>query len=159
MKATSLNHVSVVASDLQESIRFYVDFFGLEPVPTPNFGFPVQWMRVGDLQLHLFERSDPAPTYHHLALTVDDLDAVYSRAKQAGILDSETFGYHLFELPGDNVQLYIRDPGGNLVEVDWPELSKAGLEVRQDVRQLPHRQDEENQRATLFLGRTEAPAR
>jgi catechol 2,3-dioxygenase-like lactoylglutathione lyase family enzyme len=151
--------VSVVASDLQESIRFYVDFFGLEPVPTPNFGFPVQWMRVGDLQLHLFERPDPAPTYHHLALSVDDFDAVYSRAKQAGILDHDTFGYHLFALPGDNVQLYIRDPGGNLIEVDWPELSKVGPEVRQDVRPLPQHQDEENQRATLFLARTQAPVR
>lgn len=159
MKATSLNHVSVVASDLQKSISFYIDFFGLEPVPTPNFGFPVQWLRVGDLQLHLFQRPDAAPTYHHLALTVDDFDGLYSRAKQAGILDSQTFGYHLYQLPGDNVQLYIRDPGGNLIEIDWPELSRAGSEVRQDVRPLPQRQDEENLRATLFLGRSQAAAR
>ena len=151
MKAVSLNHVSVSAANLQESIRFYADFFGLEPVPTPNFGFPVQWLRVGDLQLHLFERPGEAPTYHHLGLTVDDFDAFYSRAKEAGVLDSKSFGHHLYELPSDNAQLYVRDPAGNLIEIDWPELSKLGPEVKQDIRPLPHPQGDENRRATLFL--------
>jgi catechol 2,3-dioxygenase-like lactoylglutathione lyase family enzyme len=151
LKATSLNHVSVSAQDLQVSTRFYVDLFGLEPIPTPNFGFPVQWLRIGDLQLHLFQRPGSAPTYHHLAFTVDDIDSVYARAKEMGILDGETFGHHLYELPGNNVQLYVRDPGGNLLELDWPDASHVGEEVRRDIKPLPHPQSEDNLQATLFL--------
>jgi lactoylglutathione lyase len=54
--APTLNHVSIIATDLEASARFYVDELGLEPLPTPNFGFPVLWLRAGDRQLHLFER-------------------------------------------------------------------------------------------------------
>jgi catechol 2,3-dioxygenase-like lactoylglutathione lyase family enzyme len=143
--------VSVSAPDLEKSTRFYVELFGLEPIPTPNFGFPVRWLRIGDLQLHLFQRPGSAPTYHHLAFTVDDIDSVYARAKAMEILDDETFGYHLYELPGNNVQLYVRDPGGNLLELDWPDVNSAGDEVRRDLKPLPYPQAEENQRATLFL--------
>jgi catechol 2,3-dioxygenase-like lactoylglutathione lyase family enzyme len=54
MAATNLNHVSLIARDLEESVRFYLEVFGMERIPTPNFGFPVHWLRVGPLQLHLF---------------------------------------------------------------------------------------------------------
>jgi len=57
-----INHVSIVAPDLQRSVQFYTEIFGAETIDTPNFGFPVQWLRVGDLQLHLFERPGSAPT-------------------------------------------------------------------------------------------------
>jgi len=77
--AVGLNHVSVVAHDLEESMRFYVDVLGLEPVPTPTFGFPVRWLKAGGLQVHLFERPDEPPTYAHFAFTVDDIVAVYER--------------------------------------------------------------------------------
>ncbi|MDI3339246.1 MAG: VOC family protein [Sphaerobacter sp.] len=153
MAATNLNHVSVIARHLDESIRFYEELFGMERVPTPNFGFPVQWLRVGRLQLHLFERPGEAPVYHHLGLTVDDFAAVYRAAKARGVLDGTTFGHHLYELPGKNAQLYLRDPAGNLIEVDYPDATELPADVRADMRRLADRypQSEENLRATLFL--------
>jgi catechol 2,3-dioxygenase-like lactoylglutathione lyase family enzyme len=123
--AVGLNHVSVVARDLAESIRFYVDVLGLEPLPTPDFGFPVQWLRAGDLQVHLFERPDEPPTYAHLAFTVDDVVAVYERARDLRILDHTSFGYAIAQLPGGEAQLYIRDPAGNLLELDHPDGAAA----------------------------------
>ena len=36
--ASALNHVSVVALDLEQSTRFYVDELGLTPLPAPDFG-------------------------------------------------------------------------------------------------------------------------
>ena len=57
--APDLNHVSVVAADLEASLRFYVDELGLEPLPTPDFGYPVRWLAAGDRQVHLFERPGP----------------------------------------------------------------------------------------------------
>jgi len=153
MPATCLNHVSVSATNLRESVRFYDELFGMQPVPTPNFGFPVQWLRVGPLQLHLFERPEEAPRYHHVALTVDDFESVYRRAKERDLFDAVTFGHHFYELPGNIAQLYLRDPSGNMVEVDAPNLSSLPADILADMKRLADKnpQSEENLRATLFL--------
>lgn len=153
MPATNLNHVSLVARNLEESARFYIDVFGMERIPTPNFGFPVQWLRVGPLQLHLFERPAGAPTYHHVAPTVDDFDAAYRKAQELGVHDHTTFGHHLYELSSDNVQMYLRDPAGNLIEVDWPDVNTLDPTIRAEIKKLAgaHPQSDENRRATLFL--------
>lgn len=153
MAATNLNHVSIVARDLEESIRFYEELFGMERVATPNFGFPVQWLRVGPIQLHLFERGDDAPVYHHIGLTVDDLASVFYRAKEMGIHDYETFGHHLYELPGNIAQMYLRDPSGNMIEVDAQDASSLPEDVLSEMRKLADKnpQSEENMQARLFL--------
>ncbi len=127
--AVGLNHVSVVARDLDESVRFYVDVLGLEPLPTPDFAFPVQWLRAGSLQVHVFERPDAPPTYAHFALEVDDVVSVYERARELGILDHASFGYAIAELPGGEAQLYVRDPSGNLIELDHPDGTAAREQI------------------------------
>src|SRR5688572_9517984 len=69
MKATGFNHVSINAHDLEEPVRFYTEVLGMEKIPTYNFGFPVQYLRLGDLQLHIFEREETeAPTFHHFGV-------------------------------------------------------------------------------------------
>lgn len=151
MIKTRLNHVSVCAVDLPLAVDFYRELFGLEELPTPNFGFPVRWMRVGDLQLHLFERPERVPEYQHLALSVDDFERVYRRAQQLGCLDDVAFGHHLYLLPGGIVQLYLRDPSGNLIEVDWPNVKTLDPELIAGIRPLPHPQVGDNLIATLFL--------
>ena len=78
MRATGINHVSISATDLEASTRFYEAVFGMERVATPVFETPVQWLRVGALQLHLFlDESGTAPSRHHLGLTIDDFAAAY----------------------------------------------------------------------------------
>ena len=42
-----INHVSVNALDLEDSVEFYVDLLGAERIATPNFGLPVQWLALG----------------------------------------------------------------------------------------------------------------
>ncbi len=161
MAATNLNHVSVSARDLGESVRFYEELFGVKRIPTPNFGFPVQWLRVGPLQLHLFERQVEAPVYHHVALTVDDFEAVFHKARARGIFDRTTYGHHLYELPGQQGQMYIRDPGGNLIEVDWPDVTTLDPAIVAEMKKLAdiNRQTPQNLRASLFLGLAEATSR
>lgn len=153
MAATGLNHVSVSASDLDQSVRFYCDLFEMEPVPTPNFGLEVQWLRVGNLQLHLFRQTVAAARFHHVAFTVDNFADTYRRVIELGIQDQETFGHHFYELPGDVAQLYLRDPAGNLLEVDAPNAGSLPNDVRVAMRRLAdtYPQDNENARATLFL--------
>jgi YD repeat-containing protein len=131
--ATGINHVSVHADDLEASTRFYEELFGAERLPTPNFGMPVQWLRIGRQQLHLFVRETDAPRYHHLAFDVDDFDAVYRNAKTLGVLDAATNDHALREHPSGWVQLYLRDPAGNLIEVDWPDAASLADDVRAEI--------------------------
>lgn len=152
MRATRINHVSISALDLEESTRFYVDVFGMERIPTPTFATPVQWLRVGDLQLHLFVDDAPAPTRHHLGITVDDFDAAYEAVKGRS---ADTWGWRLVELPSGQVQLYFRDPANNLVELNWPNVATLDrsrypeLERLEDhVQQGPSSED-----AVLYLTR------
>ena len=153
MATRSLNHISIVAEHLEESVRFDEEVFGLERIPTPNFGHPVQWLRVGDLQLHIFERPEEARRYAHFALTVDDLVTVYEKARARGCLDGDTFTHFLVQLPNGNVQLYVRDPAGNLIEVDWPDIASLPAELQAQCVRLKDRypQSDWNRQATLSL--------
>ena len=118
MKASGFTHVSVSAGDLDESVRFYEEFFGMEEVPSPEFSGPVRWLRIGDLQLHLFLDDDPAPPRHHFALDVDDFEAAYQKAQEWGVQVASGNYSTVRELPGGEAQMYINDPAGNLVEIN-----------------------------------------
>jgi catechol 2,3-dioxygenase-like lactoylglutathione lyase family enzyme len=50
MPTGGFTHVSVHAHDLEESACFYRELFGMEEIPSPDFPFPVLWLRVGTLQ-------------------------------------------------------------------------------------------------------------
>lgn len=153
MRATSFNHVSIVARHLEESVSFYRQMFSMTPLPTPNFGFPVQWLQLGNSQLHLFERPEAGPIYHHVSFNVDDFEVVYIRARDQGIFDTTTFGHHLYELPNNVVQLYMRDPAGNLIEVDWPDVRSLNRSIVADLKRLADRFDQSprNMDSTLFV--------
>jgi catechol 2,3-dioxygenase-like lactoylglutathione lyase family enzyme len=143
MKATSLNHVSVHAPNLEESARFYEEFFGMRRLPTPDFGYPVVWLQVGELQIHLFQRETPAPQYHHFALDVDDYARAFTEAKRRGILEGRPRKF-----PDGAVQMYIRDPAGNRIELDWPDASTLDHALFGDLERVPGPLD-----ATLYSGR------
>ena len=151
-RVTSVNHVSVVAHDLEQSLRFYVDELGLEPLPTPNFGFPVVWLRAGDRQVHLFERPGEPPSHAHFGLEIDDFTSTYRRMKELGALDHDTFGNCLYELPDGGIQLYVRDPAGNLVELDHPDASGVDAGAVPEYARLADRLPQEGEalRATLW---------
>jgi catechol 2,3-dioxygenase-like lactoylglutathione lyase family enzyme len=129
MKATGINHVSIHATDLEESTRFYEEFFGMRRVATPDFGYPVQWLEVGELQIHLFVRPAEAPVHHHFSLDVDDYGSAYAEAKRRGILQGEPR-----RLPDGAVQMYIQDPAGNRVEIDWPDAATLDGSVFGDMQ-------------------------
>ena len=148
-----INHVSVNALNLRESVAFYVELLGAEPIPTPNFGLPVQWMALGRTQLHLFERDLQPTSHHHFGVTVDDLEPVYRAAERLGAFEHRAFNHHLVVLPGDVVQLYIRDPAGNLVEIDHYGAERLPGDIRAELKGLWdfNEQSEENMRGRLFV--------
>jgi catechol 2,3-dioxygenase-like lactoylglutathione lyase family enzyme len=148
-----INHVSINALDLAESVDFYVELLGAQPIETPNFGIPVQWLALGRTQLHLFERDITPTSHHHLGITVDDLEPVYRVAERRDAFDDVAFHNRLVELPGDVVQLYIRDPAGNLVEIDSPGVDRLPADMRERLKALWdfNAHTEEQMQARLFV--------
>jgi catechol 2,3-dioxygenase-like lactoylglutathione lyase family enzyme len=153
--SSTINHVSVNAHDLEESVDFYVDLLGAERIATPNFGLPVQWLALGDrTQLHLFVREGTeATSHHHLGVTVEDLEPVYRAAERRDAFERTAFGNHLIELPGDVVQLYVRDPAGNLVEIDHHGVERLSEELRSQLQRVAENypQTEEQASGRLFV--------
>ena len=154
MTAISINHVSIHAQDLERSAAFYEQLFGMERIPTPTFAFPVAWLCLGRQQLHLFVRSDAQPPqFHHVGLNVDDFAAVYWRADEQRLRDDSAFFSGMYELPDGSVQMYLRDPAGNLVKVDWPDAHTLDARILEDLIPLNStvHQTGDALRATLFL--------
>lgn len=154
MKARGFTHVSVHAHDLDESVRFYQELFDMEEIPAPDFPFPVRWLRVGDLQLHLFQSEETAPSAHHFGLDVDNFEATYQRAQEMGVVEGEGYFSKVYELPDGAVQLYLRDPAGNMVEVNWPDVSTLDRSVLAGVEKVDAKTDQAA-KATLYLPRQE----
>jgi len=155
MRAKGFTHVSIHAYDLEESLRFYVEVLGMRRVPSPDFAQPVEWLELGGQQLHLFLSDGPAPQAHHIGLDVDDFEAAYRIASERGLFDGEVFGAEVRELNDGAVQMYLRDPAGNLVELNWPD---AGTLDRSVVTNIVHIEDERPQSdearlATLYPAR------
>ncbi len=136
MSATGFTHVSVHARDLEESVRFYEEMFGMEEVPAPDFPFLVRWLRVGNLQLHLFLSEDPAPRAHHFGLDVGDFEATYRKAEELGVRDEGGYYANVYELPDGAAQLYVRDPAGNMVEINCPDAGTLDRSVVGEIHKI-----------------------
>jgi lactoylglutathione lyase len=149
--ATRINHVSISATDLDTSVRFYTEVFGMHRVANPDFGFPVAWLAFGEVQIHLFERDVEAPRSHHVAIEVDDMERIIREVQARGVGDTAVFGHWLYRLPDGAAQLYLRDPGGNLVEVDHPDADSLDPAVTAEIRPLRRPQEGEAATATLWV--------
>lgn len=144
----AITHVSVIAEDVEESTEFYSDVLGCEPVETPNLGrqhdfdadedVSLQILEIGDQQLHLW--NDPAheteaTQFAHFGIHVDDFERVYRTAEDREIfamIGVDTAPPTVFEING-MAQLYLRDPTGNLVEVDHPNIDELDDSILENV--------------------------
>ncbi|MCU4974898.1 VOC family protein [Halobacteria archaeon AArc-m2/3/4] len=157
MGAIAFNHVSIHADDLEESAQFYEEVFDMERIPSPNFDVDVVWLRCGDAQLHLFDRDVDAPASHHFAVTVDDFEAVYEEIERRGLFDHDgdtsDEPQRMYALADGAVQLYVRDPAHNLIEVDWPDVETLEESIRDAIvdRADQNPQTGEAEDATLFM--------
>jgi catechol 2,3-dioxygenase-like lactoylglutathione lyase family enzyme len=154
MPQARLNHVSVLALDLEESTDFYVDVFDMEKLPTANFEVPVQWLQAGDCQLHLFEREMDAVPYYHFGLTVENFEEVYQRAKQDGLFANwdDYADSSIYRLPDGAAQMYLNDPAGNLIEVDYPDLDELDQSILDEVLDRRDLQPQTGEAARATIG-------
>jgi len=153
MRAIRINHVSVRAADIDASVQFYAELFGARPIATPYFGGILAWMQLGESQIHIFQRGEGWDRDAHFALEVDDFEAVYRKAEQMGAFDTKgNWGHHIFSLASGVVQLYLRDPANNLIEVVYHSVDALPDDIAAVVesRAAQHPQTEESARATFF---------
>jgi catechol 2,3-dioxygenase-like lactoylglutathione lyase family enzyme len=148
--ATGINHVTIVTRDLDEGERFYGELIGATRLPSPNFGTPVRWLRVGDVQIHMLQGESTGGA-GHFGITVDDIAPVYERARALGVLVPAVNGHYLWQLPDDVAQLYLRDPSGNLVEVNARGASALPDAVRADLRVVAEAQPQSDENLSARL--------
>lgn len=114
---SSIQHVNIMVDDLEAAVAFYRDIIGLELDDTADLGFPAQFMKLGGgQQIHINQLDDVTPERAHFAMRVDDFDGVSRRAVAAGVVEANTWG-HARRLPGGVMQMFVRDPSGNLIEI------------------------------------------
>jgi lactoylglutathione lyase len=114
---TNLHHVNVLVDILEEGVAFFRDIVGLELIDTPDQNFPSQFFALSNgTQIHMNELEDERPYRAHFCITVDDFSGLFRRMKAAGAIDIEPWG-KIRRLPSGAMQMFCRDPSGNLIEV------------------------------------------
>jgi catechol 2,3-dioxygenase-like lactoylglutathione lyase family enzyme len=113
---TSLHHVNVtVPPDLEATAKhFYGSVLGLKQVPKPATSRQSgAWYQIGNTQLHLsVEDEERALSSRHVCFTVSDLTEAEQRFRDAGV--------EIIADPRpnpDSPRFYVRDPGGNQLEI------------------------------------------
>jgi catechol 2,3-dioxygenase-like lactoylglutathione lyase family enzyme len=115
--ANRIHHVNLMVDDLDAADAFYGGFLGLERAATPDLGFPASFYTVNEhQQLHVNQLGDVHPERAHFCLRLADFDGIASRAIELGIVDARTWG-KARRLPSGEMQLFVRDPSGNLIEL------------------------------------------
>ena len=126
LQVKTIDHITIVVRDLEQSSRFYTDVLGMNEVERPNFEFPGQWFQAGSTQIHMNVQGEEAGQAglpplgakslargFHFAFEVDHCDAAAERLKELGV--PIVMGPR--SRPDGARQLYIYDPDGHLVEI------------------------------------------
>ncbi len=158
-----INHVTLVVDNLAAARAFYEGEFGFAPIPAFNLDFPAQFYRINEQQqLHITEWPDDHPSFRgHLCLQVDDFNAIFRRMRELDAIDIRPWG-RVRRLPDGAMQMFIRDPAGNLIEISCrpdvvidqaifdDELVEPGVSVY--VSQRDDSRGTRGEAATLYHG-------
>jgi catechol 2,3-dioxygenase-like lactoylglutathione lyase family enzyme len=109
----SIDHCSVLITDLERSRRFYGGVLGLREIARPKtFDFVVAWYDLGNQHLHLLLKPRPDTiSPRHFALRVADANAAREHFRKHDISIQETVA-----IPGAD-RFFIADPDGNRIEI------------------------------------------
>ena len=131
-KALKINHVALIVKDLESACIFYEKELGLEPLPAFLFDYPTAFFKFNDQQqLHLTEWEDAHSFRGHICVQVDDINTLFFRMKALGIIDIQPWG-KVRRLPDGAIQMFVRDPSGNLVELSSDPEDPIDLKIFED---------------------------
>jgi catechol 2,3-dioxygenase-like lactoylglutathione lyase family enzyme len=112
----ALHHVNVtVSAELETATKeFYGTILGLNQIPKPAASRQSgAWYQIGETQLHLSIDDEPSElSSRHICFTVSDLTQAEKRFRAAGVEISPDPR----PVPG-SPRFYVRDPGGNRLEI------------------------------------------
>jgi catechol 2,3-dioxygenase-like lactoylglutathione lyase family enzyme len=132
MAEAFLQHVNVNVDDFPRAVAFYRDVLGLELDATPDQGFRSQFFRLaGAQQIHLNELADDHAFRGHFCLVAPDFVGVFRRAQAAGAIDLRPWG-KIRRLPSGAMQMFVRDPAGNLIEIASARDAEIPAEIMRD---------------------------
>ena len=122
MQVEGAHHVSINLASVEDAERFYEKLLGLHPIERPDFGIPGVWYQAGSIQLHVIvppagvEVGTRAPSLNpvasHIAFEIRDYEAAREALEREGV--------EILGLGAEVGQLFVRDPGGNIVELIQP---------------------------------------
>ncbi len=129
MGVQALEHVTIRCADLKATRDFYVELIGLAEGARPDFPFRGHWLYLGGVPVvHLVDArdkgsawggepgaaaSDTGP-FDHVAFKGDDFERMKTLMTDAKVAFRER------TVPGGELsQLFVRDPDGVLVEINF----------------------------------------
>lgn len=120
MAIDSIDHYTILASDVDASRDFYVRVLGLTDGDRPPFDFPGAWLYLGDAPVvHLIGGRSKGATdtgsIDHVAFQASGLAEMRQRLEETGVEFRER------EVPRLRMaQLFVKDPDGVTVEINFP---------------------------------------
>jgi catechol 2,3-dioxygenase-like lactoylglutathione lyase family enzyme len=136
-----INHILVLARNVDAMHRFFIDAIGLDDGPRPPFPFPGHWCysewqplihiasaQGGSGQDEWLGESGPmgSGVVDHIAFTGDDFQSLRERLSCLGILAS------IRQVPLEGlIQVFVPGPEGIKIEIQFPQsvLSETQLEL------------------------------
>jgi len=116
----ALHHLSFTVPDLDASLSFWRDLLGFRPMERPDLGFPGAWLQGFGVEVHLLAPSNMqaaegklSPLRNHVAFHVDDLAAIRDKLESTGL--------EVLVGGGDRRQMWVLDPGANVIEFIQPD--------------------------------------
>ncbi|RVW30877.1 hypothetical protein CK203_117656 [Vitis vinifera] len=143
---TSLNHISLVCSSVEESINFYQNVLGFVPIRRPDsFDFNGAWLFSYGIGIHLLQSDDPEKMpkkrrliprtitflFRWFLFLCESMSAVEKKLKEMGM---EYTRQKVVEGGIEVDQLFFHDPDGFMVEIcncdNLPVIPLAGQMIR-----------------------------
>ena len=135
MAVTSLNHINIRTSKVEDTRRFYEDIIGFRVGPRPPFDQPGYWLYSGEVAVVHLSECDHNPTprtnptgmgngLDHVGFQGEDVFAMMRH------LDGKAVHFKTnLVANGTLVQLFIDDPNGVSVELAYPVTKDEGRRV------------------------------
>ena len=118
---TDLDHIVINVSDVERSLRFYVDELGLEPMRVEEWRrqelfFPSVRVNEGTI-IDVLQHTRGGENVDHFCLVVAPMD--FESLKASGRFVVVGGPDRRFGARGEATSIYVKDPDGNTVELRY----------------------------------------